>query len=294
MRQLVFLGTPAPAAVVLEALIAAGHPIHHVITRPDARRGRGGSTSHSPVKDVALSHGLTVVHDLSLIEQMEKGNALGIVVAYGRIIPERILNMVPMINVHFSLLPRWRGAAPVERAILAGDAETGVCIMDVEPTLDTGAVYGTARMTITETITADQLTDELAKLGSSLLVQLLNAELPAPTPQAGEVTYAHKLSVDEFVIDWSKPSHTISREVRALPMYTYLGNKRLKILQIDLTPEVAGDAATGSVSSDCLVATGDQMIRLVRVQPEGKPAMSAHDWRRGLQGADPILGTVMP
>jgi methionyl-tRNA formyltransferase len=223
---------------------------------------------------------------------MDNGSALGIVVAYGRIIPERILRIVPMINVHFSLLPRWRGAAPVERAILAGDTETGVCIMDVEPTLDTGAVYGTARMPITETVTADELTNELAALGSSLLVDLLDHELPAPTPQQGEATYAHKLSVDEFVIDWHKAARVISQEVRALPMYTHISNKRLKILEIEITPEVAGHVATGSVSSECLVATGDLMIRLVRVQPEGKPAMAAGDWRRGLQGAEPILGTV--
>lgn len=167
-RPLVFLGTPPAAAVVLEQLVNAGFNVVHVVTRHDAKRGRGSSMTPSPVKEVALRLGLTVSHDLEWIKANASRNMLGIVVAYGRIIPLSVLIDTPMINIHFSLLPRWRGAAPVERAILAGDTTTGVCIMDIEETLDTGAVYAQQEVAISESSTVQSLTNELATVGAQL------------------------------------------------------------------------------------------------------------------------------
>ena len=140
-RPLVFLGTPIAAATVLSELIRNGFEIAHVVTRADARRGRGSSTTPSPVKQVAIENSISVSHDMTWLQENSNRDLLGVVVAYGKIIPSSVLSHIPMVNIHFSLLPRWRGAAPVERAILAGDMRTGVCIMNVEETLDTGDVF---------------------------------------------------------------------------------------------------------------------------------------------------------
>ena len=183
VRPLVFLGTPPAAAVVLERLVDAGFEVVHVVTRPDAKRGRGSSLSPSPVKEVALRLGIPVSHGLEWVVAHREENLLGIVVAYGRIIPASILAHTPMINIHFSLLPRWRGAAPVERAILAGDTTTGVCIMDIEETLDTGAVYAREEVAISDAATSVSLTNELAQTGADLLVRTLKAGLGTPIAQ---------------------------------------------------------------------------------------------------------------
>lgn len=277
-KQIVFLGTPQAAAIVLQSLINASMPVVHVITRPDAKRGRGGKTSPSPVKEVALQHKIEVSHDLTWLKENSDHNLLGVVVAYGRIIPESVLLKTPMINVHFSLLPRWRGAAPVERAILAGDSETGVCIMQVEPTLDTGAVYATAHVPITATTTAEQLTEELSHEGARLLVDTLAQGLHSPVPQTGEVTYAEKVSPSEGRIDWHNSSDLISRQVRALRAFTECEGVRLRIVEV---ANAQGQLPAGEVAANALVGTGGGCLALVRVQPEGKPVMDAQAWLRG-------------
>lgn len=279
-RPLVFLGTPPAAAVVLERLVEAGFPVAHVVTRPDAKRGRGSSLSPSPVKEVALRLGIPVSHGLEWVVAHKDENLLGIVVAYGRIIPASILAHTPMINIHFSLLPRWRGAAPVERAILAGDTTTGVCIMDIEETLDTGAVYAREEVAISDTATSVSLTNELAKVGAELLVNTLTHGLSAPVPQGDGETYAKKISSEEQRIDWSMSAVQIHRQVRALRSFAVVGGSRIKILEVAL---VDGDAtlAPGEVESDCYVGTGQGDLLLVRVQPEGKGPMAAGDWMRG-------------
>ena len=278
VRPLVFLGTPHAAAVVLQGLIDSGFNIVHVVTQPDARRGRGGKTSPSPVKEVALSHGLSVSHDLEWVKENSHRNLLGIVVAYGRIIPTSVLQHTPMVNIHFSLLPRWRGAAPVERAILAGDSVTGVCIMNVEPTLDTGEVYARAEVPITETSTAESLTRELANAGSQLLVNVLNNGLSEPEPQHGEVTYAEKISSEEGRIHWTRSSAEISRQVRALRAFTECSGSRVRILEV---AHSEGSLPPGEVGPDARVGTGDGCLALVTVQPEGKGPMDAQAWLRG-------------
>ena len=279
-RPLVFLGTPPAAAVVLEQLVTAGHNVVHVVTRHDAKRGRGSSMTPSPVKEVALRLGLTVSHDLEWIKANASRNMLGIVVAYGRIIPLSVLVDTPMINIHFSLLPRWRGAAPVERAILAGDTTTGVCIMDIEETLDTGAVYARQEVEISDSSTVQSLTNELATVGAQLLVSTLTAGLGTPVPQGDGATYAKKISTEEARIDWSATAVEIHRHVRALRAFTVLGGARIKILEVAM-PDGASTLKPGELESDCYVGTGSGDILLVRVQPEGKGPMAAADWMRG-------------
>lgn len=286
VRPLVFLGTPPAAAVVLERLVEAGFEVAHVVTRPDAKRGRGSSLSPSPVKEVALRLGIPVSHGLEWVVSHQDKNLLGIVVAYGRIIPASILAHTPMINIHFSLLPRWRGAAPVERAILAGDTTTGVCIMDIEETLDTGAVYARDEVAITDASTSVSLTNELARVGADLLVRTLKDGLSTPTPQGDGETYAKKISSEEQRIDWSLSAVQIHRHVRALRSFAVVGGSRIKILEVAL---VDGDATLppGEVESDCYVGNGQGDLLLVRVQPEGKGPMPAADWMRGRAALEP-------
>jgi methionyl-tRNA formyltransferase len=280
VRPLVFMGTPQAAAVVLQRLLDDGFEVVHVVTRPDARRGRGSSLSPSPVKEVALRHGVCVSHDLSWVSEHQEDNMLGIVVAYGRIIPAALLEKVPMLNIHFSLLPRWRGAAPVERAILEGDTETGVCIMEVEPTLDTGAVYARRVVLISDVITAHSLTHELSLVGADLLVETLRAGLIEPVPQSGDATYATKISVDDTLIDWSKSAENIRRVVRSVRAHTSLDDQRIIVLDVEIA-SVEHSLLPGQVDANVCVGTGHGALRLIRVQPAGKPAMDAAAWWRG-------------
>lgn len=291
MRPVVFLGTPAAAVTVLDAVVAAGHPVPLVVSRADARRGRGGALSPSPVKARALELGLAVTDDLEAIMSLDlPEDSVGVVVAYGRIIPLRILDRIRMVNVHFSLLPRWRGAAPVERAILAGDEETGVCIMQMEEGLDTGGVYARAVTRIGEHETASGLTSRLALMGADLMCSVLAGPLGDPDPQSGESTYARKITADDTVVDWSRDAATIDRQVRALTPHTTLDGRRLRILAAE---PFEGQQPPGEMSADCVVGTGLGRLRLVTVQPEGKQAMDASDWSRGLKTGFPvILGRV--
>ena len=200
-RRIAYLGTPDVAVPPLQALHAAGFEIAVVVTRPDKRRGRGSTLSPSPVKAVALELGLPVTDDLDAV--LDAGIELGVVVAYGRIIPRRVLEAVPMVNLHFSLLPRWRGAAPVERALLAGDATTGVCLMEVAEGLDTGAVYAVEETPIAADDTLASLRGRLVEMGSRMVVDALTEGLAPPAPQVGEPTHAAKIDPAELALDWS-------------------------------------------------------------------------------------------
>ena len=193
--RLAYLGTPELAVPPLRALVDAGHEVVLVVTRPDRRRGRGSAMSPSPVKAAALDLGLTVSHDHR--DVIGAGAELGVVVAYGRIIPTDVLAAVPMINLHFSRLPRWRGAAPVERALLAGDTETAVDVMAVEEGLDTGPIYARREVPIGERVTLEGLRAELVAIGTQLLVDTLAGPLPTPVAQSGEVLVAAKLDPAE-------------------------------------------------------------------------------------------------
>jgi len=267
------------AVAPLRALITAGFEIPVVITRPDKRRGRGSGASPSPVKAVAAELGLHVSHDLS--EATSAGAEVGVVVAYGRIIPVAVLEALPMVNLHFSLLPRWRGAAPVERAVLAGDQVTGVCVMEVEETLDTGAVYRRQEVPIGSSQTAAELRSELVTVGAGLLVATLRAGLSEPEPQAGEPTYADKIINEDLRLDWSRPAVELDRVVRVGGAWTTVGGKRLKVWQAEVSDDaVERPLPAGMVEGD-RVATGVGWLRLVTVQPEGKGHQAAADWLRG-------------
>ena len=196
----------------LRALVDAGFEIALVVSRADRRRGRGGAVTPSPVKAAALELGLPVTDAVD--DALQAGADLGVVVAFGRIIKPHVLAELPMVNLHFSLLPRWRGAAPVERALLAGDERTGVCVMDVEEGLDTGGTYACVEVPIGAEATAAELRAELVEVGTPLLVDTLVAGLGTPAPQVGEPTYAEKIDPAELEIDWSRPSAEIDRLVR--------------------------------------------------------------------------------
>ena len=205
-RRLAYLGNPAVAVAPLRALHEAserlGTEVVVVVTAEDRRRSRRGAPSPTPVAQAAVELGLPVTHDLSSV--VDSDADLGVVVAYGQIIPVSLLNQLPMINLHFSLLPRWRGAAPVERALLAGDVATGVCLMDVAEELDTGGIRGRVATPIGPDETAEDLRGRLGDLGARLLVDGLAAGLEASEPQQGEPTWAHKIGSGDLWLDWSR------------------------------------------------------------------------------------------
>jgi methionyl-tRNA formyltransferase len=277
--RLAFLGTPETAVPELRAIVAAGHEIVLAITRADRRRGRGGAASASPVKAAATELGIPVTDSIDDLLAIDA--ELGVVVAYGRLIKPPILAHLQMVNVHFSLLPRWRGAAPVERALLAGDDVTGVCIMAVEEGLDTGGVYARQELPIGPRATAAELRAALVEIGTELLVDVLARPLGDPEPQHGDVTYAHKIEPFELVIDWTTPAVAIDRWVRVGGAWTTFRGRRLKVLAGD---PAAASGDPGTIGPDGLIAAGDGALRLVTVQPEGKGPMP---WAAFANGARP-------
>jgi methionyl-tRNA formyltransferase len=281
--RLVYLGTPEMAVPPLRAVVAAGHDVRLVVTRVDRRRGRGAALSPSPVKAAALELGLPVSHDVD--EVLSAGAELGVVVAFGRIIKPHVLAALPMVNLHFSLLPRWRGAAPVERALLAGDEVTGVCVMAVDETLDTGAVYARRELPIKPGETAAELRGELVSIGTELLVSVLSGPLPEPVPQVGEPTYAAKIEPTELRIDWAQPAEQIDRWVRVGGTWTTFRGKRLKVHAAEIGPE-AGEPGV-LIDATGTVGTGAGSLQLLRVQPEGRAPMS---WRDFANGTHPVAG----
>jgi methionyl-tRNA formyltransferase len=273
-RSLVYLGTPAMSVGPLRALHAAGFDVRLVVTNPDTRRGRGSGTAPSPVKAAATELGLPVSHDVD--DVLAAGAELGVVVAFGRIIRPHVLAALPMVNLHFSLLPRWRGAAPVERAILAGDDRTGVDLMVVEEGLDTGAVHARTELAIGPDETAEELRARLVDAGTELLVSSLTAGLAAPVPQEGEPVYARKIGPDDLHIDWSAPAEHIHRQVRVGGAWTTLAGERFKVWRTALAPTGAGIAHP----------TGTAPIELLEVQPAGRARMAATAWANGARWSD--------
>lgn len=298
VARLAYLGSPAPAVAPLEALVAAGHEVVLVVSRADTRRGRGTQVMPSPVKSAALDLGLAVSDRLD--DVLDSGAELAVVVAYGKIIPERVLDAVPMVNVHFSLLPRWRGAAPVERAVLAGDTVTGVCVMRLDAGLDTGPVLARHELAIGTDEHATALLERLSAAGAALLTDVLAGGVAALGPgdaQTGEPTYAAKLDPAEFRIDWREPAPSVQRLVRLDRAWTTFRGERLRILDARVLGDDAddpGDAgsppAPGCITaphgegsgSATAVACGSGRLELVTVQPAGKRPMGVADWRRGV------------
>jgi methionyl-tRNA formyltransferase len=275
-RRLAFLGTPPVSAVTLRALVGAGFEVPIVVTRADKRRSRGGSDDPSPVKVAALELGLSVTNKVD--DVLDATVDLGVVVAFGQLIKPHVLDALPMINLHFSLLPRWRGAAPVERAILAGDRETGVCIMQLEEGLDTGPVFACERVPIDDRATTDSLRAELGTVGTRLLIQQLTEGLRAPTPQQGEPTYAPKIEPSDLEIDWSGSAAQVDRVVRAGRAWTTFRGARLLVLAG--RPTTVAPAPPGALSG-IEAGTGQGGFVLETVQPEGRKPVDATAWRNG-------------
>jgi methionyl-tRNA formyltransferase len=293
--RIVFLGTPVDAVEPLRALAAAGHDIAFVVTQPDRRRSRGAGADPSPVKRAALELGLPVKTPEKAREIVDdlraSGAELGVVVAFGQLLPVSVLDTLPLgfVNVHFSLLPRWRGAAPVERAILAGDTETGVCLMRLEAGLDTGPVFACARTPIAPRETAADLRVRLGHLGTELLVeQLPGLPTAVPNAQAGDPTYADKLTVEEFRLDPARPSFELARVVRAgnprPGAWLLVNGRRLKVWRAHDDPDRLERVPAGEVSTNAVLGCASGGLVLDEVQPEGKRAMDGRSWRAGVRG----------
>ena len=266
--KLVIAATPKVAIPSIE-LLSSSNQIT-IITQPDKPAGRG---KHLQPSEIASTY--PACHKPLNDEQFSEllsGSDLLITIGYGRILKMETLQVPKFggINLHFSLLPRWRGAAPVERALLAGDAETGVCLMQLDEGLDTGPVYSTVRVPIGDRATADELRAELVRLGTEQLVDALAAPLGEPVAQSGVAVYADKIRAEELRIDWGQPAAVIDRLVRLGGAWTTFRGRRVKVIAA-----VPDSAAAG-------LAPG---LRLVTVQPEGKAPMAATDWVRGVRPA---------
>ncbi len=296
--KIIFAGTPEFAAPALAALIAAGHQIVMVLTQPDRPAGRGMKLKPSPVKVLAEQHGLTVfqpetLKDLDVQAQIAASNAdVMIVAAYGLIIPTVTLNAprYGCYNIHASLLPRWRGAAPIHRALLAGDAETGVTIMEVVPALDAGAMVSCGIVPITELDTTQTLHDALSVIGAKLMVAAMatlaeTGVLVATAQDETLVTYAHKLEKAEAAIDWQKSAVEISRQVRAFNPFPVAQSKlKGEVCRIWMANAQTGQANTGeivSVHDGVLVGCGNGLLHITELQAPGGKRLSAQAFVQG-------------
>ncbi len=298
--RVVFAGTPAPALPSLRALLESRHEVAAVVTRPDAPAGRGRKERRSPVAVLADEHGLPLLQPAKPREP-EFQQALADlapdccpVVAYGALIPKPLLDLPRhgWVNLHFSLLPAWRGAAPVQHAVLHGDELTGATTFVLEEGLDTGPVLGVVTEEIRPRDTSGDLLDRLSVSGARLLVATLDAledgELRAVPQPADGVSLAPKLTPDDVRVDWSAPALRVDRLVRAATpapgaWTTYAG---LRVKLAPVTPEPTANPLPPGVLRDGLVGTGTHPVRLGDVQPEGKRPMPAADWLRGLRGAE--------
>ncbi|MBF0184171.1 MAG: methionyl-tRNA formyltransferase [Magnetococcales bacterium] len=297
--RIVFMGTPTFAVPILEGLLRGDDPVVGVFTQPDKAVGRGLQTVFSPVKQLALQHGIPLFqpHRLRAAEAVESLRALQadllVVVAYGQILSADVLALPRWgcLNIHASLLPRWRGAAPIHRALLAGDAQTGITLMRMDEGLDTGPMLCWRSLPISGQHTVGLLHDQLAQMGADLLresLPLLKAGQLPLLPQAQEgVTYAAKLTADDERITWSRTAVEIERQIRALnpwPVaHTLWEGKPLKIFASRLLPEQGEPGQIVARHSDGLqVACAEQSLLLTEVQPAGKKRMAAADWLRGL------------
>jgi len=295
--RLVFAGTPAAAVPSLERLAAGEHEVVAAVTRPAAPLGRKRVLTPSPVAAAAERLGIHVI-EAARLDDDATGRIgalrpdLGVIVAYGGLVREPLLSAPRhgWINLHFSLLPAWRGAAPVQHALIAGDAETGASVFRLVPELDAGDVYGMRARQIAPDATAGRLLDELADAGAELLAEVIDgiaAGTAVATPQAGEPTFAPKLGIDDARLDWSRPASEVLARFRGVTpepgAWTTFDDQRLKVLDLDDAPDAA-PLASGAIATSgrrVLIGTGTTPLELRRVQPAGRTAMPAGDWWRG-------------
>ncbi|OCG75714.1 methionyl-tRNA formyltransferase [Microbacterium sediminis] len=306
--RLIFAGTPAAAVPSLRALHSSGHEIAAVVTRPDAPLGRKRVLTASPVGQAAAELGLPVIKtarlDAAATERiMALEPDLGVIVAYGGLVREPLLSGPAhgWINVHFSLLPRWRGAAPVQHTLIAGDARAGVTVFRLVPELDAGDVYATAEHGIDPDATAGQLLGSLSHVGAQLVrevVDTLAAGRARAHAQVGAVTLAPKLTLEDGRLDWHQPADAVRNRFRGVTpepgAFTTVEGDRLKIHDLWAAP--AGDdaalapGAVAAIKGGILVGTGTAPVLVTRLQPAGRAEMPAADWFRGLRST-PRLGS---
>lgn len=303
--RVLFAGTPAVAVPSLDALIKAGFDVVAVLTRPDAPVGRKRVLTPSPVAARAMELGIEVIRAAKVDADTTAGIAefapdVAAIVAYGGIVPKAALG-VPRhgwVNLHFSLLPAWRGAAPVQRSIIAGDDVTGAVTFQLEEGLDTGPVFGTLTETVRPEDTAGDLLERLSISGAVLLSQTLSAidaGQAAPQPQNGEVSLAPKLTLDDGRLDWQQPALALNRRARGVTpepgAWTTLEGQRVKLEPVALRPGIM-DLPPGSIrveGKSVLVGTGSHAVELGRIQPAGKKMMSSADWARGLATPERVV-----
>jgi methionyl-tRNA formyltransferase len=293
--KVIFAGTPEFAARALEAIVAAGHEVPLVLTQPDRPAGRGMALQPSAVKQVALAHRLDVFQPVTLKDAeaqariAEVGADVMVVAAYGLILPQAVLDMPRLgcLNIHASLLPRWRGAAPIQRALLAGDAETGVCIMQMEAGLDTGPVLLREAFPIGAEDTTSTLHDRLAALGAKLIVDALSRlPLPAEPQPADGVTYASKIEKAEAAIDWQKSAADLDRHIRAFNPFpgaqAKLGGQVVKLW---VAKPVAGQGEFGTIlsvdRSNIVIACGEGALAVTELQKAGGKRLPVRDFLAG-------------
>ena len=296
--RIIFAGTPEFAVPALDALIQAGHEIVMVLTQPDRPAGRGMQLKASPVKQLALLHGLHVFQPVSLKPEDVQATIeacacdVMIVAAYGLIIPTNVLNMPKLgcYNIHASLLPRWRGAAPIHRAILAGDTETGVTIMEVVPALDAGAMVSKGVLPIQDTDTTQSLHDALSRMGADLMVAAMqklaqHGQLEATPQEEALVTYAHKLEKAESVMDWHKSALELSRQVRAFnPFPVATAKFRDETCRIWFATHASGAADIGEIvalGSTIAVGCGQGLLQIAELQMPGGKRQTAQQFIQG-------------
>jgi methionyl-tRNA formyltransferase len=295
--RLVFAGSPAAAVPSLEALLASDHEVVGVLTRADSPQGRRGVLTATPVADTADGHGVPVIKanrlDATVTEQIAALEPdLGVIVAYGALLREPLLSLPRLgwINLHFSLLPRWRGAAPVQRAIIAGDDLTGASVFQLVPELDAGDVFGTLTEPIGAQQTAGALLDSLAKSGAELLTRVVDGLADGSAravPQSGDVTLAPKLTLSDGRIDWARDARMVHAHIRGVTpepgAFTTVDGARLKVIASaiarDTAPLPPGRLAASG--KRVLIGTATDPIELVTVHPAGRKAMAAGDWWRG-------------
>jgi methionyl-tRNA formyltransferase len=303
--RVLFAGTPAVAVPSLNAIVEAGFDVVAVLTRPDAPIGRKRVLTPSPVAARAAELGIEVIHasrinDETAARISAASPDVAAIVAYGGLVPPAALG-IPRhgwINLHFSLLPAWRGAAPVQRAVMAGDDITGAVTFQLEEGLDTGPVFGTLTETVGPEDTAGELLERLSHSGAVLLAQTLSAidaGKAAAVPQTGEVSLAPKLTLDDGRLDWKHPALAIGRQARGVTpepgAWTVLAGQRVKLEPVRLRPDVS-QLAPGAVSvhgKSVLVGTGSHAVELTRIQPAGKKMMAAADWARGMTSLESVV-----
>jgi methionyl-tRNA formyltransferase len=311
--NVLFFGTPQFAVPTLDAILASPHRLVGVVTQPDKPRGRGQKASDAPVKARAREAGVPVLQPATLKDPAALGEFaalgadIGVVAAYGKILTQAVLD-VPrrgMINVHASLLPKYRGAAPVHRAVMAGEAMTGVTIMRVVKALDAGAMLATVERPIGPYDTSEEVEHDLAVLGARLLVETLDRLATGPVDEVAQedaqATYAHRLTKDDGIVDWSKPAWTIHNQIRGLHpwphAYSYLQGQRL-ILRRSTWSDAAVGSDPGTViaahGDELAVATGGGTLRITELQAEGRRAGSTREFLAGRHITPGLIFTAQP